>query len=66
MQSLWPLPTRLLAHAASGVERIVVGELNPGLYAREVHGLFPDREAVSLQRIDGQLITPEMFVECCL
>lgn len=66
VQSLWPLPTRLLAHAASGVERIVVGELNPGLYAREVHGLFPDREAVSLQRIDGQLITPEMFVECCL
>ncbi|MCU0520155.1 MAG: hypothetical protein MUF84_05635, partial [Anaerolineae bacterium] len=63
VQSLWPVPEHLLRQAADGVERIVVGELNPGLYCREVRSLFPDKEVVSLARIDGQLITPEMFVE---
>jgi len=61
--SLWPVPEGQLHHAAS---RIVVVELNPGLYAREVRSLFPDREVVSLSRVDGQLITPEEVVAACL
>lgn len=66
VQSLWPVPERLLRRAADQVERVVVGELNPGLYAHEIQSLFPDTEVVSLHRVDGQLITPEMFIELCL
>ncbi len=66
VQSLWPVPVQSLARAAEGVQRIVVGELNPGLYAREIRCLFPDREVVSLNRIDGQLLTAEMYVAQCL
>lgn len=66
VQSLWPVPVRSLRRAAESVQRIVVGELNPGLYAREIQCLFPDRDVVSLNRIDGGLLTPEMFVTQCL
>ncbi|MGC9466954.1 MAG: transketolase C-terminal domain-containing protein [Anaerolineae bacterium] len=63
VQSLWPVPERALMSAAEGVSRVVVGELNPGLYAREIRCLFPDKEIVSLTRIDGQLIPPDMYLE---
>lgn len=66
VQSLWPVPERLLRQAADGVDRIVIGELNPGLYARELRCLFPDKDVVSVHRIDGKLISPEMFVDHCL
>jgi len=62
LHTLWPVPETLLRTAAQGVQRIVVAELNPGLYVREVAALFPDREVLSLARIDGQLIAPEQFL----
>ena len=66
VESLWPVPTGRLDEAAKGVRRIVVGELNPGLYVRELRCLFPDREVVSLNRIDGCLLTPEQFLSAGL
>ncbi len=64
LHTLWPIPASLLHQAVEampGLERIVVGELNPGLYVREIAALFPEHEVVSLNRIDGQLITPEQW-----
>jgi len=66
VQSLWPVPERALRRAVGGVSRVVVGELNPGLYVREIRCLFPDREVVSLNRIDGRLISPDAYAESCL
>ena len=66
VQSLWPVPEGPLQQAAAGVSRIVVGELNPGLYVREIRGLFPDRDVISLVRTDGRLITPDAYAELCL
>jgi 2-oxoglutarate/2-oxoacid ferredoxin oxidoreductase subunit alpha len=62
VESLWPVPCGRLVEAAEGVTRIVVGELNPGLYVREISALFPDRVVVSLNRIDGCLLTPEQYL----
>jgi 2-oxoglutarate/2-oxoacid ferredoxin oxidoreductase subunit alpha len=62
VESLWPVPCSRLTEAAEGVTRIVVGELNPGLYVRELRCLFPDREVVSLNRIDGCLLTPDQYL----
>jgi 2-oxoglutarate/2-oxoacid ferredoxin oxidoreductase subunit alpha len=66
VQSLWPVPNWHLREAAEGASRIVIGELNPGLYAREIRCLFADKEVISLQRIDGQLLSPEMVLAWCL
>jgi 2-oxoglutarate/2-oxoacid ferredoxin oxidoreductase subunit alpha len=66
VQSLWPVPERALRQAAAGAPRIVVGELNPGLYVREMRCLFPDREVVSLNRIDGRLLVPDAYAAQCL
>lgn len=61
LHTLWPVPEKLLREAAQGVERILVAELNPGLYVHEVAALLPNRRVESLARIDGQLIAPEQF-----
>ncbi len=62
VESLWPVPCGRLSEAAEGVTRIVVGELNPGLYVRELRCLFPNRDVVSLNRVDGGLLTPEQYL----
>ncbi|MGD2113846.1 MAG: hypothetical protein PVG07_02265, partial [Acidobacteriota bacterium] len=76
LQSLWPVPETAIRAVlgppgpeglASGIERIVVAELNHGLYRREIERLVPpapDRvEMLGLNRIDGDLITPAQFLE---
>lgn len=56
--SLWPIPETALAEAMTGVERIIVAELNPGLYAREIDRIAGDRTVVPVTRIDGEMLTP--------
>ena len=65
LHTLWPVPERTLRRAAQGVRRVVVAELNPGLYVREVERLLAPQgiEVRSLHRIDGKLIPPEVFLE---
>jgi len=57
VQSLWPIPETALVAAFDGVERIVVPELNMGLYRREIERIAAGREIVGVNRIDGGLIT---------
>jgi 2-oxoglutarate ferredoxin oxidoreductase subunit alpha len=63
LQSLWPVPEREIAAAAAGVDRVVVAELNPGLYKRELERLLSDIEIVGISRIDGVLIPPSQMME---
>jgi len=63
VQSLWPVPeTALAAALGSGVERVVVAELNLGQYCREIERLT-DLPVFGLHRVDGELLTPEQFLE---
>jgi 2-oxoglutarate ferredoxin oxidoreductase subunit alpha len=57
VQSLWPVPETALREAMDGVRRIVVAELNPGLYVRELERIAGDREVVGVNRVDGELLT---------
>ncbi len=63
VQSLWPVPERLLRAALRGVTRVVVPELNFGQYRREVErvalALDPRPQVIGVNRVDGELITPE-------
>ena len=72
LHTLWPIPDQLILDAVSGHKRIVVAELNHGQYIREIerliyghaarHRVFPP-EIVGLNRVDGELITPEQFLD---
>jgi hypothetical protein len=46
-----------------GVERVVVAELNLGQYRREIERISNGHEIVGLNRVDGELISPEQFLE---
>lgn len=63
--SLWPLPENKLKEAASGHKKIVVPEHNPGQYVNEIKGLFPDVKVSPVNRIDGEMITPEEILKLC-
>lgn len=63
VQSLWPIPETALNGALGGVERIVVPELNMGLYRREIERIAEGREVVGVNRIDGGLITVDAIME---
>jgi 2-oxoglutarate ferredoxin oxidoreductase subunit alpha len=63
IQSLWPVPVEQIRKAAAGVDRVVIAELNPGLYMRELERILPDVEIVGVSRIDGVLIAPEQLLE---
>lgn len=68
VQSLWPVPETALGAALAGIERVVVAELNPGLYRREIERLVAGNggaapEVLGLHRLDGELISPDEFLE---
>jgi 2-oxoglutarate ferredoxin oxidoreductase subunit alpha len=63
LQSLWPVPEEALRAAAGGVRRVLVPELNLGQYRLEVERLLPGIEVRGLNRVDGEMITPEQVLE---
>ena len=63
VQSLWPIPETALAAALEGIDRVIVPELNMGLYRREIDRLAGEREVLGVNRVDGTLITVEEIVE---
>jgi 2-oxoglutarate ferredoxin oxidoreductase subunit alpha len=67
VHSLWPVPERALRDALRGVARVVVPELNLGQYRLEVErlalALDPRPEVVGVNRVDGELITPQQIIE---
>jgi len=63
VQSLWPIPETALGRAFEGARRIVVAELNMGLYRREIERIAADRDVVGVHRVDGGLITVDEVKE---
>jgi 2-oxoglutarate ferredoxin oxidoreductase subunit alpha len=58
--SLWPVPENEIRRILSHNRRIIIPELNLGLYKREIERLLSDHhEIISLTRQDGGLISPE-------
>jgi len=63
VHSLWPVPETSLTAALEGITRIVVPELNLGLYRREVERLAGTRTVLGVNRIDGELISAADILE---
>src|SRR3989304_1287574 len=58
VHSLWPVPETAITRAMAGVRRVVVPELNLGLYRRETERLAGGREGVGGNRIRGETNAP--------
>ncbi len=64
LYSLWPVPERAISRALSpGVRRVIVPELNIGLYAEELRRVIRRLPVESVVRFDGGVISPKMIVE---
>lgn len=66
INSLWPVPERAIRSALEGIERVVVAELNLGQYRHEVERLVHGLEILGLNRVDGELLSPDQFLEVIL
>lgn len=61
--SLWPVPERALLEAATEeVQRVIVPELNIGLYVNELRRVIRHAEVQSVLRFDGGLISPQTIL----
>jgi 2-oxoglutarate ferredoxin oxidoreductase subunit alpha len=63
LETLWPFPTRGVAEACHEARRVIVPEMNLGQMAIEVERIVGDRKVVRVNRIDGEIITPQQILE---
>ncbi len=63
LKTLWPVPEKLICDTAAPYRRLVVVEMNQGLYRREIERLLPAHPVDFLGQMDGRLITPEQIEE---
>jgi 2-oxoglutarate ferredoxin oxidoreductase subunit alpha len=63
LKTLWPVPEDLLRKLAGGAKRIVVAEMNLGLYVREVERVLCDKTVDFVGEMDGKLVSPQKIKE---
>lgn len=64
LYSLWPVPVGAIRRAAGpSVLRVVVPELNVGLYVDVVRGTLPNLQIESIVRYDGGRISPTALID---
>jgi 2-oxoglutarate ferredoxin oxidoreductase subunit alpha len=63
LQTLWPFPTRVVGEACREARRVIVPEMNLGQMAIEVERIVGDRKVRRLNRIDGEMITPQQILD---
>lgn len=63
LYSLWPVPAIALRHAMESVRRVIVPELNIGLYVEEIRRVAGGIPVESITRFDGGLIPPRDIVD---
>ncbi len=63
LKTLWPVPEDLIREKGKRFRRVVVVEMNPGLYVREIRRCLPGKEVEFIGRMNGELITPEEIGE---
>ncbi len=62
--TIWPFPAEVVRKAARKVKKIIVPEMNLGQLIGEVEKhVKSDAEVIGLNRVDGELITPQEVME---
>ncbi len=64
LYTIWPFPGERIREMCEKCSKIIVGELNMGQIVHEVRRVVPPEiEVHSLQRYDGEIITPLQFLD---
>ncbi|WP_457577246.1 transketolase C-terminal domain-containing protein [Desulfomarina sp.] len=63
LKTLWPVPEELLSEKAQPFKRIVVFEMNLGLYIQEINRVLCDKKVDFYGQMNGVLITPGKIAE---
>jgi 2-oxoglutarate ferredoxin oxidoreductase subunit alpha len=64
VQSLWPIPEKMILSCLEGIRQVYVIELNHGQYLREIERLVKqDQQVFGINRVDGELITTKEILE---
>jgi len=67
IHSLWPVPEASITKTLAGIERVIVPELNLGQYKIEIERIalrIDNRiEVLGINRVDGELISPQQIME---
>lgn len=63
LKTLWPVPEDLIIEKAQSFKRIVVFEMNLGLYVQEIRRVLCTRKVDFYGQMNGALITPEKIAE---
>jgi 2-oxoglutarate ferredoxin oxidoreductase subunit alpha len=59
LKTLYPVPERVLVEAMAPVRRVVCPEMNLGQYVEELRKLDGDRELISVNKMNTDLLAPE-------
>lgn len=63
LKTLWPVPEELIIEKVQHFKRIVVFEMNLGLYVQEIRRVLCDRKVYFYGQMNGVLITPGKIAE---
>jgi 2-oxoglutarate ferredoxin oxidoreductase subunit alpha len=64
LQTLWPVPEKLIRSAMAGVRRVVVPEMNLGQYVLEIERLAPsETQVVRVGKMNTRLLSPAEILE---
>ena len=64
LYTIWPFPDKELKEYCSNCRKVIVGELNMGQIVHEMERILPnDVEIHTVQRYDGEILTPRQFLE---
>ncbi|NIM65333.1 MAG: pyruvate flavodoxin/ferredoxin oxidoreductase [Candidatus Latescibacteria bacterium] len=64
LQTLWPVPEKVIESAMCGVKKVIIPEMNMGQYLVEVERLAPPEvEVVGVCKMNTTLVSPEEIIE---
>ena len=64
LQTLFPVPEKVIKSALQGIKKVIVPEMNMGQYVLEIERLAGDKtEVIRVNKMDTTLISPAMILE---
>jgi 2-oxoglutarate/2-oxoacid ferredoxin oxidoreductase subunit alpha len=63
LKLIWPVPEQLIVQKSKNIKKVIVVEMNLGLYAKEIERILANKKVTSFGCMDGTLITPGQIFE---
>ena len=64
LQTLFPVPEKVIKSAMTGIKKVIVPEMNMGQYRHEVERFAqPETEVIGINKMNTTLISPSEIVQ---